>query len=62
VDNGKNDYTVVFYGDNTFSFVNDYEKDFMIELFEDSTAEKYKKKQNEKAIKEALAMLPNDPE
>jgi hypothetical protein len=62
VDNGKNDYTVVFYGDNTFAFVNDYEKDFTIETFEASTAGKYQKKQNEKAIKEALAMLPNDSE
>jgi hypothetical protein len=63
VDNGKNDYTVVFYGDNTFAFVNDYEpKDFTIERFEQSNAAKYIKKQNEKAIKEALAMLSNGPE
>jgi len=63
IDNGKNDYTVVFYGDNTFAFVNDYDtKDFSIEPFEAANAAKYMKKQNEKAIKEALAMLPNGPE
>jgi len=63
IDNGKNDYTVVFYGDNTFAFVNDFEtKDFSIEPFEAANADKYMKKQNEKAIKEALAMLPDVPE
>jgi len=63
IDNGKNDYTVVFYGDNTFAFVNDYDtKDFSIEPFEGANAARYAKKQNEKAVKEALAMLPNGPE
>jgi hypothetical protein len=63
IDNGKNDYTVVFYGDNTFAFVNDYDtKDFSIEPFEGANAARYVKKQNEKAVKEALAMLPNGPE
>jgi len=49
VDNGKNDYTVVFYGDNTFAFVNDYEpKDFTIERFEQSNAMKYMKKKTKR--------------
>lgn len=63
IDQNKTDYTVVFYGDNTFAFVNDYDtKDFSIEPFEPSSVEKYVRKQNEKAIKEALAMLPTAPE
>jgi len=63
IDNQKNDYTVIFYSDNTFSFINDYEtKDFSIEPFDSVNASKYMKKQNEKAIKEALAMLTVEPE
>jgi len=58
----KNDYTVVFYGDNTFAFVNDYTTgQFMIEKFEGNIT-KFRRKANEKAVKEALSMLQDEPE
>jgi len=57
----KNDYTVVFYGDNTFAFVNDYTtSQFNIEKFEGNVS-KFRRKANEKAVKEALSMLAEEP-
>jgi len=57
-----NDYTVIFYGDNTFAFVNDYTpKQFLIEPFIEENMGKYKKKTNELAVKEAVSMLCEEP-
>jgi len=58
----KNEYTVVFYGDNTFAFVNDYTPgQFLLEKFDGNVA-KFRRKANEKAVQQALAMLPDEPE
>jgi len=60
--NDKNDYVVIFYGDNTFGFVNDYTpRQFQMETFE-KNVDKYRKKVNESAVEEALSMLPDEPE
>jgi len=55
-------YLVIYYLDNTFSYVNDYTPSlFTIERFE-GNEQKYYGKRNQAAVEEAKAMLDFEPE
>lgn len=56
----QHDYIVIFYGDNTFGFVNDYTPaQFVVEKFENP--DKHKKKHNIDSVNQVLTLVPDNP-